>query len=83
MWRTEVRIGAQVTIDPRLPLQRIEDVHKQTKGLIMRHIYGPIYDELVHVIHDLYDAGLYKGDPAVQRVDKMLNHFHAAFQGEC
>lgn len=83
VWRTEVRIGAQTAIDPRMPAERMERIHMETKGHIMRHIYGPIYDELVKVVHDLYDAGLYGNDPSVERLNGMINKLGDAFRGNC
>lgn len=83
VWRTEVRIGAQTAIDPRMPPERLETIHKDTKGMIMRHIYGPIYDETIKSVHDLFDSGLYRGDPAVDRLERMLGTLADAFRGDC
>ena len=83
VWRTEVRIGAQTAIDTRMPTERVERIHMETKGLIMRHVYGPVYDELIKVVHDLYDAGLYGNDPAVERLNGMIDTLGNSFRGYC
>lgn len=83
VWRTEVRIVCQTPIDTRTPTDLIERIHKDTKGKIMHHVYGPIYDELLKVMDVFYNQGVHRGDPAFDHVDKMMETLENAFRGEC
>lgn len=47
----------------------------------MRPVYGPIHAELTKVADDLRNQSAFHGDPAFDRVGKMIDTPAAAFRG--
>jgi len=82
VWRTEVRIGVQTHLDPLMPLEKRDQVYRDTKGMVLRHVYSTVYNELKEVLDDFYNSGIYRGNPAYDRVVNMLETFDDAFRGE-
>lgn len=82
IWRSEVRIGVNTAVNPLDHQDKIARVHQDTKGLIMRHLYGPFYNELGELMREFYEQGIHRGNPAFDRVSKMLETLSDAFKGD-
>ncbi|TDK49802.1 hypothetical protein E1832_07930 [Antarcticimicrobium luteum] len=78
----EARIGAQITLTPDLPPEVRDNLVAETRGRILRHVYGPVEAEVRAALYSLYDAGIHGGDPAVDRLAALLDTFGRAFRGE-